>query len=118
MSWMGRIKKHYLYKTIEKQGGYKTSELARQIAKETNKCEIGMYTYGSCFDDSFNVGGEVVIGRYTSFGPDVHYFGANHPYKFASMSPYFYQKSWGGGQFPTLKDINWKLEMIVGLAVE
>lgn len=115
---MGRVKKHHIYKTIEKQGGYKTSELARKIAKEKNKCEIGMYTYGSCFDDSFNVGGEVVIGRYTSFGPDVHYFGANHPYKFASMSPYFYQKSWGGVQSPTLKDINWKSEMIAGLAVE
>lgn len=109
MSWTGRIKKHYIYKTIEKQGGYKTSELARKIAKEKNKCEIGMYTYGSCFDDSFNVGGEVVIGRYTSFGPDVHYFGANHPYKFASMSPYFYQKSWGGG---TVSDIErYKLEV-------
>lgn len=59
-----------------------------------------------------------MIGRYTSFGPDVHYFGANHPYKFASMSPYFYQKSWGGVQSPTLKDINWKSEMIAGLAVE
>ena len=35
MSWMGRVKKHHIYKTIEKQGGYK------------NKCEIGMYTYGS-----------------------------------------------------------------------
>ena len=27
MSWMGRVKKHHIYKTIEKQGGYKTDML-------------------------------------------------------------------------------------------
>ena len=54
-----------------------------------------MHTYGSCFDPEFNVSGKVSIGRYCSFGPNVKYFGANHPMGFASMSPYFYRKEWG-----------------------
>lgn len=96
MKLLERIRAHYEYKLIQKQGGYKTSELAREKALKKNNCKIGMYTYGSCFDEGFNVGGQVKIGRYSSFGPNVHYFGANHPYNWASMSPYFYQKSWGG----------------------
>lgn len=40
-------------------------------------------------------GGVVHIGRYCSFGPEVRYFGANHPLNEAVMSPYFYNKSFG-----------------------
>lgn len=81
---------------IGKQGGQKSSALIRERSSRNHKVNVEMYTYGSCFDPSFNIGGEVHIGRYTSFGPNVHYFGANHAMTHASMSPYFYQKSWGG----------------------
>ncbi len=83
-------------KKIMRQGGEKTSTLLREIIWKKNKVKIGLHTYGGCFSDEFNLGGQVEIGRYCSVGPNVHYFGANHPMNYASMSPYFYQKSWGG----------------------
>lgn len=79
---------------INREGGVQTSQYARQIARK-RQVEIGLYTYGSCFEAGFNVGGKVTIGRYCSFGPNVRYFGANHPMQYASMSPYFYRKEWG-----------------------
>lgn len=57
---------------------------------------MGLYTYGSCFRPDFNTGGNVNIGKYCSVGHDVHYYGANHPLDHASMSAYFYNKSFGG----------------------
>lgn len=68
---------------IEKQGGQKTSELLRTITREKYKVNVGLYTYGSCFDPTFNVGGTVDIGRYCSFASFVHYYGANHPIEHA-----------------------------------
>ena len=79
---------------IAKQGGEKTSSLLRRITEERYEVSVGMYSYGSCFDPKFNTGGKVVIGKYCSFGPDVRYFGANHPLDSVSMSPYFYQQTW------------------------
>lgn len=79
---------------IQCEGGMQTSQYARRLAR-MNRVEIGMYTYGSCFEPNFNVGGKVVIGRYCSFGPGVRYFGGNHPIQYASMSPYFFRKEWG-----------------------
>lgn len=40
-------------------------------------------------------GVKVNIGRYCSFGPNVRYFGANHPIHYGTMTPYFYRKEWG-----------------------
>ena len=81
-------------RTIKKEGGEKTFALLRKLTKERYNVIVGMYSYGSCFDKSFNTGGKVIIGRYTSFGSNVKYYGANHPINRASMSPYFYQKAW------------------------
>lgn len=71
--------------------------------------EIGLHTYGSCFDENFNVGGKVYIGRYCSFGPSIRYFGGNHPMNYASMSPYFYRREWGYN----VKDID-RYELHIG----
>ncbi|WP_051211859.1 CatB-related O-acetyltransferase [Butyrivibrio fibrisolvens] len=79
---------------IQIEGGQQVSRYARSIANR-NKVEIGMHTYGSCFDREFNNGGQVKVGRYCSFASNVRYFGANHPINYASMSPYFYNKMWG-----------------------
>ncbi len=91
---LGRLKSKIIQNIIKKEGGEKTSLCARKLAKKNNVV-IGMHTYGGCFADSFNIGGSVIIGRYCSFASDVHYFGANHPAAYASMSPYFYRKEWG-----------------------
>lgn len=90
---MGVIKRKINNIIIRRQGGQATSTLLREIAKTKKVC-IGMYSYGSCFSDEFNTGGEVEIGRYCSFGPNVRYFGGNHPLEYVSMSPYFYQQTW------------------------
>ncbi|MDM8249900.1 CatB-related O-acetyltransferase [Lacrimispora saccharolytica] len=79
---------------IRHEGGVKTSQHARRLAQKRN-VDIGLHTYGSCFEPAFNVGGKVNIGRYCSFGPNVRYFGGNHPIKYAAMTPYFYRKEWG-----------------------
>lgn len=80
---------------INKEGGEKTSETLRINSQEKNKVTVGIHSYGSCFCDDFNLGGTVSIGRYCSFGPGVRYFGANHPMHYSSMSPYFYNSTWG-----------------------
>ncbi|MBR5658494.1 MAG: CatB-related O-acetyltransferase [Lachnospiraceae bacterium] len=90
----GSIRKRLDNRRINREGGQKTSALARKKARE-RKVEIGMHSYGSCFDPGFNVGGTVTIGRYCSFGPNVRYFGGNHPMQYATMTPYFYRKEWG-----------------------
>lgn len=79
---------------IKREGGEKTSVLARKMAM-SNNVTVGLYTYGGCFCNDFNVGGSVTIGRYCSIAKHVHYFGANHPMEKAIMSPYFYNKSFG-----------------------
>lgn len=91
---LSSIRKYIDYLKIKKEGGQKTSKRAREIAKKHNVV-IGMHSYGGCFNPEFNTGGNVVIGRYCSFGNDVKYFGGNHPIHYASMSPYFYRVEWG-----------------------
>ena len=80
---------------VKKEGGQKVSESLRVYIKRKYKTYVGMFTYGGCFSEEFNVGGEVIIGKYCSFAKNVHYYGANHPLGCASMSPYFYNKSFG-----------------------
>lgn len=91
------MKKFWLLRKriIAKEGGEKTSKTLRDFTKQEYLVEVGMYTYGSCFEKTFNIGGKVSIGNYCSFASNVHYFGGNHPMEYASMSPYFYNKSFG-----------------------
>ncbi len=81
---------------IKSEGGEKTSSTLRKIFREKYSVEVGLYSYGSCFEPKFNIGGKVKIGRYCSFGMDVHYFGANHPIDHAVMSAYFYNNAFSG----------------------
>lgn len=73
-----------------KTGGMFKSQLLRDYTKEQFKVDIGLYSYGACFNADFNNGGSVTIGRYCSFSSNVHYFGAAHPMEYVAMSPYFY----------------------------
>lgn len=73
-----------------------TSKELRAYYNKKYKVDIGQYTYGGCFDSSFNQGGSVVIGRYCSIANDVHYFGANHPLNTVSTSAFFYNKTLSG----------------------
>lgn len=77
---------------VASEGGQKTSILARRRTWESYRVKVGMHTYGSCFDATFNVGGaSVSVGRYCSIAQRVSYFGASHPIERAVMSPLLLQ---------------------------
>ena len=77
------------------EGGETRSLTLRKFSKEKYNVDVGLYTYGCCFESYFNMGGTVFIGRYCSFATNIHYFGANHPMNYSSMSPYFYNSQFG-----------------------
>lgn len=74
-------------------GGMQESRFIRNYTSYKYNVDVGMYSYGGCFMSDFNLGGYVTIGRYCSFASNIHYFGANHPMHYVSMSPYFYNNS-------------------------
>ncbi len=65
------------------------SKLMRRIYADYHHIEIGMYSYGSCFNTK-NIGSYTKIGRYCSFAGDVYILNANHPLEYKSMHPFFY----------------------------
>lgn len=84
-------------KVAEREGGEKTSATLREYIREKCRVDIGMYTYGGCFDLGFNVGERSVkVGKYCSLGQNIRCFGANHPMEHAVMSAYFYNAAWSG----------------------
>ena len=90
---LGRIIRNIV---VKKEGGTKESLSLREWCNKKHNVDIDLYTYGSCFSGDFNTGGAVSIGRYCSFGPNIHYYGANHPMNMAVMSPYFYNRRFSG----------------------
>ena len=81
---------------VKIEGGYPKSKTIRDYYGEKYNVYVGQFSYGSMFSPDFNTGGEMVsIGNYCSFASNVHYYGANHPYKYSTMSPFFYNKSFG-----------------------
>lgn len=91
------IGRRYFYKRIiENEGGEQESQTLRDYYANKYKVFVDRYSYGGMFSPGFNIGGrEVTIGRYCSFASDIYYYGANHPMQNATMSPYFYNKSFG-----------------------
>lgn len=91
------IGKRLLARDIEREGGQMVSPIARERTLEEHHVDVGMYTYGGCFEDGFNFGGSgVKVGRYCSIARHVTYYGASHPVEHAVMSPYFYNKAFSG----------------------
>ena len=87
-----------------------TSQPLRNYYKEKYRTEVGVYSYGGCFDSAFNQGGLVVIGRYCSIANNVHYFGANHPLDTVSTSAYFYNRALSGKE---VKDV-YRNKLVIG----
>lgn len=92
---ISKIKNKLFYNKVLREGGELYSTTLRKKTKLDYKVDVGLYSYGGCFDPSFNLGGNVNVGRYCSFAQNVHYFGANHPIKNLTMSPLFYNKKFG-----------------------
>ncbi len=84
--------KHIRNNKIKKEGGVLYSKTLRDFTEKSYGVSVGLYTYGSCFDKGFNLGGKVKVGRYCSIASDVHYFGANHPIDNVTTSAVFYNK--------------------------
>lgn len=73
-------------------GNIGESKIVRDFYKEKYNVEIGLYSYGGCFEPNFNNGGKVFVGKYCSIAGNVRYFAANHPISNITTSPYFYNK--------------------------
>lgn len=89
-----KLANKYITHIMRKEGQGK-SEIVRWYYNWRYKVDVGLYSYGGCFQPKFNIGGTVKIGNYCSIAEDVHYFGANHPIELVSSSAYFYNKSFG-----------------------
>lgn len=80
-----------LLKKMEKGEFY--SETLRSIYSAYHNINIGMYSYGGCFDlDNMTPG--MRIGRYCSLA-SFKVFSRNHPLTFISTHPFFYNASLG-----------------------
>ena len=76
------------------EGGEMLSPTLRRIYLDYHDIEIGMYSYGGCFNP-VRIMAHTKIGRYCSFAGNVWRFNANHPLKCKSTHPYFYNPSFG-----------------------
>ena len=76
------------------EGGEMVSSTLRRIFLDYHQIEIGLYSYGSCFDPCA-IASFTKIGRYCSFASGVRIFNGNHPLEFQSMHPFFYNPVFG-----------------------
>lgn len=76
------------------EGGQMISPTMRRIFLDYHDVEIGVYSYGGCFDP-VRIGSHTKIGRYCSFAQSVWRFNARHPIECKSTHPYFYSTKYG-----------------------
>jgi virginiamycin A acetyltransferase len=76
------------------EGGEMRSLTLRKIFTHYHNIEVGLYSYGGCFDPG-RITAFTKIGRYCSFAEGVCIFNRNHPVKFKSMHPFFFNTALG-----------------------
>lgn len=79
------------------EGGERVSPTLRRIYLDYHHIEIGLYSYGGCFDLE-RIRPHTRIGRYCSFAAGVCIFNRNHPMDFKSTHPCFYESPGGWAQ--------------------
>jgi acetyltransferase-like isoleucine patch superfamily enzyme len=89
-----RLRNIILQLVVMLEGGWMVSMTLRRIFLNYHDVDVGMYSYGGCFD-SLRIGAHTKIGRYCSFGRGIWRFNGNHPMKFKSLHPYFYNPEFG-----------------------
>jgi len=89
-----RIRRFIRYIVLKLEGGQFYSLTIRRIFARYHNIEIGLYSYGGCFDLT-NINPNTKIGRYCSFSRGVCIFHANHPITFTSLHPFFYLPNCG-----------------------
>lgn len=91
------------------EGGQMLSSTLRRIFLKYHDVEIGMYSYGSCFEPGC-IGAHTKIGRYCSFAGGAYRFNGNHAMRFRSMHPYFYNAAFGYVE----KELISRTELVIG----
>jgi len=76
------------------EGGQMHSKTLRRIFRDYHKIDVGMYSYGGCFNKNL-IWASTKIGRYCSFADGVHIFNRNHPLKFKATHPFFFNAAFG-----------------------
>ena len=70
------------------------STILRRIFSKYHGIQIGMYSYGGCFDPR-RVSEGTVIGRYSCFASDIYVLNGNHPLENKSLHPFFFNPVFG-----------------------
>ncbi|WP_419741920.1 CatB-related O-acetyltransferase [Paraclostridium dentum] len=84
-----KIKKLIIKCILKLEGGYFWSSSVRKLYSEYHGIDIGIGTYGGCFDID-KIPGGTSFGKYCSIAPTIYVFNANHPKDFVSTHPIFY----------------------------
>lgn len=81
------------------EGGQAWSVTLREVEKKYYGIEIGIGTYGPCFDpeQTWTGYGNLKIGKFCSMAKGVCIYSRNHPYWNPSTSPLFYNHSFAKG---------------------
>ena len=89
-----RLRSIILTRVARLEGGQMLSPTLRRIFRKYHRIEIGLYSYGGCFDLG-RITAHTKIGRYCSFAQGVCILNRNHPVKFKSTHPYFFNTALG-----------------------
>ena len=89
-----KLRQFYIKVITTFEGGQLFSETSRKLLKEYAGVDIGIGTYGACFNTD-NVTPGVKIGKYCSVAPGVSMYTRDHPYKYVSTCPIFYNSVLG-----------------------
>lgn len=76
------------------EGGQVYSETLRKIFSFYHNVEVGIYSYGGCFEPGA-FARLTRIGRYCSFAGEVRVIRGNHPLNYRSMHPFFFNPLFG-----------------------
>ena len=80
---------------IKLEGRQSESKLLRNYYRDKKNIDIGMYSYGGCFNKNFKTRGKIKVGNYCSIHYSCHYVDNNHPINEVTTSPYFFSKKFG-----------------------
>lgn len=89
-----RLRDAILRSVSRLEGGQMVSPTLRRIFARYHLIEIGLYSYGGCFNP-YSIAPFTTIGRYCSFASGIRIFNGNHPMSFMSTHPFFYNPYYG-----------------------
>ena len=90
----GYLRKSVLKYIASMEGGQPYSTTIRKILRDYHRIDIGMYSYGGCFSPD-NMPEGTTVGRYCSFATEFTILNGNHPARFKSQHPFFYNPVFG-----------------------